>query len=115
MDWLRNGSLGNVMFKADKAESPWKSFQSLTIRKTGGKQFEASIEYRAQDGKTISREFKGTREAIRNAIEQDDELTNDARSHLLRSLDQQSPFELAPKASGGRWDQPSRNEPAAEF
>jgi membrane-associated protease RseP (regulator of RpoE activity) len=113
--WLRNGSLGSVMFKEDKAESPWKSIQSLTIRKTGGKQFEASIEYRAQDGKTMSREFSGTRAEIRKSVEQDDELPNEVRSHLLRSLDQQSPFELIPGAPGGRWDQPSRNEPAAEF
>lgn len=113
--WLRNGSPGNVTFNEDKAESPWKSFQSLTIKKMGGKRFEAAIEYRDQGGKTISREFTGTREEIRKSIEQDDTLPDDARSHLLRSLDQQSPFDLVPKTRGGRWDQPSQDGTAAEF
>jgi hypothetical protein len=113
--WLRNGSLGNVTFKEDKAEAPWKSFQSLTIKKMDGKRFKASIDYRGAGGKTLSREFTGTREEIRKSIEQDDTLPDHARSHLLRSLDQQAPFDLVPRTLGGTWNQPSQNGPAAEF
>ncbi|OAI51586.1 hypothetical protein AYO47_07025 [Planctomyces sp. SCGC AG-212-M04] len=113
--WLRNGALGNVTFKEDKAESPWNAFQSLTIKKMDGKRFEASIEYRDQDGKAIAREFTGTREEIRKSIEQDDTLPDHARSHLLRGLGQQSPSDLVPRTLGGTWDQPLQDGQAAEF
>lgn len=70
---------------------PWATFESLTVTKLSDGRYKAAIEFRDQDQKLLQREYSGTREEIRKAIEQDKELPADEREHLLRSLDQQTP------------------------
>jgi membrane-associated protease RseP (regulator of RpoE activity) len=113
--WSQKGPRPNVMFKDDKSASSWKSLQSLSLKKVDGDRFEASIEYRDQDGKTVTREFTGTRTEIRKTIEQDEKLPDDARNHLLRSIDQQSPFGFFLQPQTGSWNRDSEDRGAAEF
>jgi hypothetical protein len=113
--WSPRGPRPNMTFKGDKSLSPWKSFQSLTLKKVDGDRFQASIEYRDPNGKSVTREFTGTRVELRNAIEQDQKLPEDARNHLLRSLDQQSPFGFLVEPREGDWKRESDDKEAADF
>jgi membrane-associated protease RseP (regulator of RpoE activity) len=51
----------------------------------------ANVEYNDNNAKKINREFTGTREAIREEINADNEIPKETKDHLLRSLDQQTP------------------------
>jgi membrane-associated protease RseP (regulator of RpoE activity) len=75
-------------------KTPWATFKSLTITKFADNRYRAEIEYRDKDQKALQRKYEGTREEIKKAIEADKDLPADERTHLLRSIDQQSPFEL---------------------
>jgi hypothetical protein len=72
-------------------DAPWATFKSLTLTKLDDNRYKAEIEYRDRDKQLVHREFIGTREEIRRAIESDESLPADEREHLLRSLDQQRP------------------------
>lgn len=71
--------------------APWASFESLTVSRLEDGRLKAQIDFRDQDKKIVHREFIGTREEIRKALEQDKELPADEREHLLRTIDQQQP------------------------
>jgi hypothetical protein len=71
--------------------APWTRFQSLTISRLDDGRFKAQIDFRDHDKKIVHREFVGSREEIRKALEQDQDLPADEREHLLRTLDQQQP------------------------
>lgn len=70
---------------------PWARFESLAIRKLENGKYQAEIDFRDENGEALHREYTGSREEIRKALEQDEALPQDERQHLLRSLDQQSP------------------------
>lgn len=71
--------------------APWSQFASLTVTRMEDGRFKAQIDFHDQDKKTVHREYVGTREEIRRALEQDKELPADQREHLLRTIDQQQP------------------------
>lgn len=70
---------------------PWATFESLTITKLGNDSYKAEIDFRNEDKELLHREYTGTRDGIRKAIENDEQLPKPEREHLLRSLDQQAP------------------------
>lgn len=70
---------------------PWATFKSLTITKTDDGLYKVEIDFRDKDEKLLHREYVGSREEIRQAIEEDKALPDAERKHLLRSLDQQAP------------------------
>lgn len=71
--------------------TPWTRFESLTVTRLEDGRFKAQIDFRDQDKKIVHREFVGSREEIRKALEQDKELPVPEREHLLRTIDQQQP------------------------
>lgn len=73
---------------------PWATFESLTISKLADGRYQAKIEFRDADSELLHREYTGTRDDIRQAIQKDKDLPEDERQHLLRSLDQQAPLGL---------------------
>jgi hypothetical protein len=70
---------------------PWARFESLTVTRLPDGRFKAQIDFRDRDEKMLHRDYSGTREEIRKALEADKELPAAEREHLLRSIDQQSP------------------------
>lgn len=71
---------------------PWGRFESLTLTRLEDGRFKAEIDFRDRDKKVIHRDYTGTREEIRKALEGDKELPREEREHLLRAIDQQQPL-----------------------
>ncbi|GIX00405.1 MAG: hypothetical protein KatS3mg111_3737 [Pirellulaceae bacterium] len=69
--------------------TPWKKFESMTVTKLGDGRYKVEINYVDADEKQIHREYVGTREEIKQAIDADKELPDEERQHLLRTLDMQ--------------------------
>lgn len=70
---------------------PWAMFKSMTVTKLDDGRYKAEIDFRDKDEKLLHREYVGTRQEIRQAIQNDEALPEDEKKHLLRSLDQQTP------------------------
>jgi len=68
----------------------WNQFDSLTLKKMDNDKFHASIAFTDKDGKLQKHEYDGTRDELRKRIEEDKDLSNAERFHLLRSLDIQT-------------------------
>ena len=69
------------------AEHPWKSFDSLTLKKLDNNRFKAGIDYLDKNGKKEHHEFEGTREEIQKQIEAEKDLPPNEKEHLVRGLD----------------------------
>ncbi len=65
----------------------WTSFESLTIQRESAGKFIVRITYKNTSGNSVSHEFKGTRQVIRDAINADDNLPETRKNQLLRTLD----------------------------
>ncbi len=92
----------------------WRSFESLTIQKESAGQYIVRITYTDTSGNSISKEFKGTRQAIRDAINAGDDLPEARKNQLLRTLDDRGREPLGPLS----WDRTPRapfNWPGASF
>jgi hypothetical protein len=77
-------------------EEMWKSFDSLTLSRTDKDKFKAEIKYRDEQGKLETRDFKGTREQIRDDINAQRDLPANERQQLLRAISLSSnPWEAA--------------------
>ncbi len=70
-------------------KTPWKTFESMTVTKLQDGRYKVEINYHDADEKQIHREYVGTREEIKKAIDADKDLPPDERQHLLRTLDMQ--------------------------
>ena len=68
----------------------WSSSSSLSLKSLEEGRFRAEIEYKDSKGNTQSMTLEGTREEIRKSIEEQKELPDSIRQHLLRSLDLQT-------------------------
>jgi hypothetical protein len=90
-----SGSDGQASVGRERARqsdpAPWTRFESMTVTRQEDGRFKAQIDFRDQDKKIVHREYVGTREEIRKALDQDKELPADEREHLLRTIDQQQP------------------------
>jgi hypothetical protein len=56
----------------DEEAARWKSFDSLTLSRTGDNNFKAEIKFRDDTGKLETHNFKGTRQQIRKDINASD-------------------------------------------
>jgi hypothetical protein len=65
----------------------WTSFEALTIQKESAGQYIVRITYKDTSGNSISKEFRGARQAIRDAINADNNLREIHKNQLLRTLD----------------------------
>lgn len=68
----------------------WETFKSLTLNKKEDGTYSLRLDYKDANNNEIRREYTGTRDDIKQAIEEDKELPADEREHLLRSLDKQN-------------------------
>jgi hypothetical protein len=82
----------------------WTSFESLTVNKNADGVFLVRITYKDTSGNSISKEFKGTRQEIRDAINTDSDLPESRKNQLIRTLDDRGrqPMPRMP------WDAPQR-------
>lgn len=72
---------------AEEQQTRWRSFDSLNLARIGEGRFKAEIKYRANDGKTESKTFEGSRDQLREKIDAQQDLPMNERRHLLRALD----------------------------
>ena len=49
--------------------SVWESFDEIRLTRTDGKKWHAEVVYRSKEGKKVSKNYDGTREEIRKAIQ----------------------------------------------
>jgi len=73
---------------------PWTTFESLAVTKLADARYKAEIDFRNEKKELLHREYTGSRDELRQAIEKDEQFPKEAREHLLRSVDQQSPRRL---------------------
>jgi hypothetical protein len=72
---------------AEGESTEWTYFQSMSLVKGSDGKYTAKVQYKEEDGTSIDREYTGTRQEVRDAIEQDKSLPSGQRDQLLRSLD----------------------------
>lgn len=70
-------------------KTSWETFRSMTLSKQEDGTYELKLDYHDGSDNQIHRQYTGTREEVKQAIEEDTELPKDQREHLLRSLDKQ--------------------------
>lgn len=82
----------------------WTSFESLTVEKEADGGYVVRITYKDTSGNSIGKEFKGTRQEIRDAIDSDSDLPESRKNQLMRTLDDrgrqplaQMPWERTPR------------------
>lgn len=68
-------------------ETSWARFDSMTLSALGDKRFKAEINYRDDQGKRQHKEFQGSRQEIRDSVNQEKDLPAIERDKLLRGLD----------------------------
>lgn len=68
-------------------ESPWTSFDSLSLKSLGDNRYKVEIGYETKEGKIEHHTFEGTCEEIRQSIASEKDLPANEKEHLLRSLD----------------------------
>ncbi|MEZ6120024.1 MAG: PDZ domain-containing protein [Pirellulaceae bacterium] len=69
------------------AGTDWSTFDSMVMKSTGYDQFEVQIRYKADEGNIKQHSFKGTRKQIHDDIMSQQDLPDEEREHLLRTLD----------------------------
>jgi hypothetical protein len=87
----------------------WKSFDSLSMRKTGDKQWKVDIKYLDKNGKLEQHSFEGTRAEIRHDVEQQKDIPSTEREQLLNALSSaRSPGNFHPALFSGfaPWEGP---------
>lgn len=92
----------------------WTSFESLTLQKEADGTYLVRITYQDTGGNSISKEFTGTRQQIRDAINDDNDLPQSRKDQLLRSLDDRGrqPLQRMPWE---RWDREIFQWPNVDF
>ncbi|TWU43496.1 putative periplasmic serine endoprotease DegP-like precursor [Novipirellula aureliae] len=65
----------------------WTHFESISVVKDEDGTYRAKVTYKDENGASIDREYTGTRQEVRDAINHDKELPEDQRNQLLRTLD----------------------------
>lgn len=100
--------------QATAPRTPWATFESMTITKQDDGSYKVRIDYRDGEKKQIHREYVGTREEIKKAIQADKDLPAAERQHLLRSLDKhEQPHFALPLL--GDWERELFNWPNLDF
>jgi len=68
-------------------DANWERFDSMTLSQLGDKKFKAEIAYRDDQGKMQRKQFQGTRQEIRDALNKETDFPAVERDNLLRALD----------------------------
>lgn len=71
---------------SDNDDRNWESFDSLSLKKLDNGNFKADIQFLGDEGKLVKKEYKGTRESIRNQIVMQQDLPPPERQQLLEAL-----------------------------
>lgn len=74
--------------------SDWESFDSMSLTKLENGRYRAQLKYLGKDRKIHELKYEGTREELRKKINDDTELRETERNHLLRSLDLKDEIEI---------------------
>lgn len=78
------------------AADNWESFDSISLNKRPDGSFKAEIRYLDQDGKLVTRDFSGSRDAIRQQIAEQADLPAAERQQLLDTLSARDVFLFPP-------------------
>jgi membrane-associated protease RseP (regulator of RpoE activity) len=70
----------------------WSTIDSMKLMRLEDNHWNAEIEYRTKDGKKESKKFTGTRQEIRKQIQDEKDLPDNEKHHLLRALNLQPPI-----------------------
>jgi membrane-associated protease RseP (regulator of RpoE activity) len=89
----------NEVMNGDKN---WTTFDSMKLSRSDGNKWNAEIEFRTKDGTKESKKFSGTRPEIRKQIQEEKDLPESEKNHLLRALNLRPPvfeFQFPPIGS----------------
>jgi membrane-associated protease RseP (regulator of RpoE activity) len=75
----------------ERNDSGWGSFDEMKLTKTDANHWKAEIAYRNKDGKKETKNFSGTRDEIKKAIQSEKDLPKEEQMHLLRALNLHPP------------------------
>jgi PDZ domain len=100
----------------DRADggTEWTSFDSLTVQKETDGSYLVRIVYKDSNGNSIGKQFKGTRQEIRDAINADNDLPESRKNQLLRTMDDRGRQPLR-QSLLDRWQRDSFNWPNTSF
>ncbi len=90
----------NEVMNGDKK---WTTFDSMKLSRSEDNKWTAEIEYRTKEGKKDSKKFSGTRQEIRKQIQEEKNLPDTEKHHLLRAMNLQPPifeFEIPTPGTG---------------
>jgi len=83
-----------MMFEENEirnGEKHWSSFDSMKLTRVDANNWSAEIEFRTKDGKKESKKFSGTRQELRKQIQDEKDLPESEKNHLLRALNLRPP------------------------
>lgn len=89
----------NELRNGDKS---WTSFDAMKLTRTDSNKWNAEIEYRNKEGKKETKKFSGTRQEIRKQIQEEKDLPDSEKHHLLRAMNLHPPvfeFHFPPAGS----------------
>lgn len=89
------------------AGSNWDRFDSMSLQKLKDGKFKAEIKFLGKDGKLVTQDFTGTRDAIRHQIHEQKDLPPTERHQLLSALSARDMF-FSPAAA---WSVPGAYPP----
>ncbi len=70
-----------------KEGTEWTHFESISVMKDEEGKYSAKVKYKDENGDSIERQYTGTRQEVRDAVENDQELPDSQKKQLLRTLD----------------------------
>jgi hypothetical protein len=92
----------------------WTAFESLSVEKGEDGTYVVRIAYKDTSGNSVAREFKGTRQEIRDSIKGDNDLPDSRKKQLNRTLDDRGSVPLTQPAMPN-WNRELFNWPNVDF
>ena len=92
----------------------WTSFESMSVEKHEDGAYVVRVTYKDTSGNSISKEFKGTRQEIRDAINDDHDLPDSRKQQLTRTLDDRGQSPLMQR-DWQNWNRELFNWPNVDF
>ena len=80
-------NLQNIIPQNNSSSNIWSEFESMQVRNLGNDRYQAQVEFQGADGNKKSFSFEGRRDEIRQQIQNQQDLPEDKKQSLLRSLD----------------------------
>lgn len=110
-------SFWNAAHDESKVGTQWTTFESLSMNKQADGSYSVRIAYKDKSGKSFEREFKGTRQEIRDAVSADSDLPESRKNQLMRTLDDRGGASLTEGDApyGFSWNSPLFQWPNVDF